>query len=626
MKTSFVSMLAGASALSTQERLGSQLELVIGELQKLHEEYQISLDNTTTTNAAFQTTCSHEQETMEKVISEAKTRSTNMQGQAQTALEGKLNAENAVERAGDQLQREATSQEAGTTQRDAEQKEYTPKSKQCEETISALRNAKNHISAQLSGAFLDMSKIDPKVRSLLQKQDPEDDLDSIDFGDADAGSQSAIKKVNDIVNDLHEDWTKECDEMSQTENTARHNFDMQTQAFRHSKSLLESEVEQQNLVAADQQAQHASANKESEIALAQVESTEAELKESKSECTRVDGEAKARESELRTALSATMTAVDKLSARKDAFVQVVATSLLQLHKILSTDNDVRTRLTDSLMNTAKQFGSNDISNLAMKVKAVGLDKVSQMIKEMITRLQQQANDEKDFEQQCVEAVATLEQDLSVHESQLTAAGNRKEQSEAEIDQLSEILEDTNAALGERNAQNADLTNTLFEAISTLKVDLQDVTDTLAVVADVLQEFEGQLGNPSLAEAAQPVVSVLQVVLTNTQEVQAETQSSLATTEGDLQSEKQDFEVAKTEMETRISQSEQALGREKVDLQDHLTEIENSEALVKSKSEALQTKKTICNGGTREDKHAQRTQAREEEIEQLQQALTILNNQ
>jgi len=621
-------MLVGASsALSTQERLGGQLELVIGELQKLHEEYQISLDNTTTTNAAFQTTCAHEQETMEKVISEAKTRSTNMQGQAQTALEGKLNAENAVERAQDQLQREADAQDAATTQRDSEKTEYAPKSKQCEETISALRNAKNHISAQLSGgAFLDMSKISPKVRSLLQKQDPEDSLDSIDFGDADAGSQSAIKKVNDIVNDLHEDWTKECDELSQTENTAQHNFDMQTQAFRHSKSLLESEVEQQNLVAADQQAAHASANKESEIALAQVESTEAELKESKAECTRVDGEAKARESELRTALSATMTAVDKLSARKDAFLQTAATSLLQLHKILSTDNDVRSRLTDSLMNTAKQFGSNDISNLAMKVKAVGLDKVSQMIKEMITRLQQQANDEKDFEQQCVEAIATLEQDLSVHESQLTAAQNRKEQSEAEIDQLNEILEDTNAALGERQAQNADLTNTLFEAISTLKVDLQDVTDTLAVVADVLQEFEGQLGNPSLAEAAQPVVSVLQVVLTNTQEVQAETQSSLATTEGDLETEKQDFEVAKTEMETRISQSEQALGREKVDLQDHLTEIENSEALVKSKSEALQTKKTICNGGTREDKHAQRTQAREEEIEQLQQALQILENQ
>eukprot|EP00400_MALV-I_sp_L67-5_P000076 gene76-445_t len=384
MKT-FMSMIAVAGAVSTKQRLSSQLDLVIGELQKLHDDYSVALDNTTTTNAAFQTTCSMEQATMEQTIDAAKKRSSNLQMQAQTAQEGHLVAKHNAETAGSQLEMQTSAQEKATEIRGAEKAEYTPKKQQCTETIDALRNTKNHLSSQMSaGSFLDMKKVSPKVRSLLQQ---EPSMDNFDLGDADAGSQSALKKINDIVLSLYDDWSKECDELTQTELTSQQNYDLNTQQFGHQKSMLENEIKQETAVAAEQQAAMTQANADNQATLKQIDSVQNEMKASKTECVRVDNESNERAQELRTAIQAVVTAVDKLSQRRASFVEV-ATSLLQI-RTLSTDNDVRTRVSDSLMKTAKSFDNKDISNLAMQVKAVGLDKVATMIREMITRLQQQ---------------------------------------------------------------------------------------------------------------------------------------------------------------------------------------------------------------------------------------------
>ena len=113
------------------------------------------------------------------------------------------------------------------------------------------------------------------------------------------------------------------------------------------------------------------------------------LEESKSECTAANEQAIQTESEIRAAMTACATAIDKLSERRNAVFLAQGSSLLQLHRSLSGDH-LRDELTDELFTVAKRYSSPAISNIAMQIKSGGpFDKVKEMIENLITSLQGQ---------------------------------------------------------------------------------------------------------------------------------------------------------------------------------------------------------------------------------------------
>merc|ERR1711953_1164651 len=319
---------------------------------------------------------------------------------------------------------------------------------------------------------------------------------------------------------------------------------------------------------------------------------------------------------------------------------LVQTSLASLRVDLQTTAQRRAAV--YLQDMARQLNSRVLFAVAGRVEADPFRKVKKMIKDLITRLMEEANEEAEHKGWCDTELSTNEQTRKEKTEAVETLHAEIDQLEASIAKLTEEISDLTKAVAELDAAMAKATTLRQEEKEKNEQTIADSAEAQTAVAQaltVLKEFYAKAGEAT-ALIQQPeifdsqykgmqsenggVVGMLEVIESDFARLEADTKAA--------------EETAQKEYDTFMTDS-------KVDKEAKSTDIEHKTAKKQDESQALIVKKADLEGTQKEldaalayfDKlkpscvdagvsYDDRVALRKEEIESLQEALRILNGE
>jgi cell division septum initiation protein DivIVA len=327
-----------------------------------------------------------------------------------------------------------------------------------------------------------------------------------------------------------------------------------------------------------------------------------------------------------------------------SLAQKTGTSLAQLR---STSADVvKQRVADFLRDQAGKINSRVLSALSIRVAEDPFAKVKKMIKDLIVRLMEEANEEAEHKGWCDTELSTNEQTRKEKTEAVEVLHAEIDQLQASIAKLTEEIGELSKAIAELNANMAKATELRQEEKATNELTIKDAGEAQTAVAQaltVLKEFYAKAGDATAFVQQQPsapeifdspykgmqsenggVIGMLEVIESDFARLEADTTAAEAT--------------AQKEYDTFMTDS-------KVDLASKTKDTEHKEAKKQDETQALTTKTGDLEGTQKEldaalayfDKlkpscvdsgvsYDDRVNRRKEEIESLQEALRILNGE
>merc|ERR1719189_1282810 len=321
--------------------------------------------------------------------------------------------------------------------------------------------------------------------------------------------------------------------------------------------------------------------------------------------------------------------------------QVSNTALAQLRASGSASLPQQ-RVAEYLSGRAHDLHSRVLSALAVRVADDPFAKVKKMIKDLIVRLMEEANEEAEHKGWCDTELSTNEQTRKEKTQAVEVLHAEIDQLEASIAKLTEEIADLTAAVAALDAAMAKATTIRQEEKAENEMTIKDSGEAQTAVAQaltVLKEFYAKAGDAT-ALLQQPeifdspykgmqsenggVVGMLEVIESDFARLEADTKAAEAT--------------AQKEYDTFMTDS-------KVDKEAKSTDIEHKTAKKQDEEQALTVKKSDLEGTQKEldaalayfDKlkpscvdagvsYEDRVKRREEEIQSLQEALRILNGE
>jgi len=292
---------------------------------------------------------------------------------------------------------------------------------------------------------------------------------------------------------------------------------------------------------------------------------------------------------------------------------------------------------------AKRLNSRVLSALAVKVTDDPFGKVKKMIKDLIVRLMEEANEEAEHKGWCDTELSTNEQ-------------TRKEKTEsvqmltAEIDELQASIADLGEDISELSKSVAELDQAMATATKQRQAEKAENTETIKDASDaqtavaqalvVLKEFYAKAAEATSLVQRQPdifdapykgmgaesggVVGMLEVIESDFARLEAETSSAEATAQKSYDEFMTDSKVDKAQKTTdsehkaaKKQDQEQALQVKSGDLEGTQKELDAAMAYYDK------LKPSCVDSGVSYDDRVSR---RKEEIESLQEALRILNGE
>merc|ERR1719476_1192935 len=328
----------------------------------------------------------------------------------------------------------------------------------------------------------------------------------------------------------------------------------------------------------------------------------------------------------------------------------VSAALVQLRENESPDDaQRRERLVEFLQGRASKFGSKYLSLVATHASADPFVKVKKMIKDLIVKLMEQANSEADHKAYCDTELATNKQtrDIKTAEVDELSASIEKNSAKSaqlgeEIAALTEVVAELRRSQAEatklRTAEKAANAKTVEEA-KAAQVAVERATQILkdfyssAAEGSLLQGGSGLQEEMAQASAAPyrgkqsehgGIVGFMEVILSDFARLESDTTSAedqaAAAYEKFMDETNEDVAVKETEIshkEDNKEQTDATIASLKKELK--LTQEELDAALAYYEK----LKPDCVDHGL---SYADRVQMREEEIQSLQEALNILNQQ
>jgi len=314
----------------------------------------------------------------------------------------------------------------------------------------------------------------------------------------------------------------------------------------------------------------------------------------------------------------------------------------------ATSSEFQEQAARYLRQQAGRIGSRVLSTLAARVEADPFKKVKKMIKDLIVRLMEEANEEAEHKGWC-------DTELSTNEQTRKTKTQAVETLHAEIDQLQTSTAKLTEEIAEHAKAVAELQKAMAEATELRKkeketneetiADAQEAQTAVAQALTVLREFYKKAGEATalLQEVQHPtpppifdrpyrgmgdmaggVVGMLEVIESDFARLEAETEAAEA--------------AAQKEYDTFMTDS-------KVDKEGKEKDVDYKTAKKQAEEQALTTKQSDLEGTQKEleaalayyDKlkpscvvegvsYDERVSRRKEEIESLQEALRILNGE
>jgi len=317
-----------------------------------------------------------------------------------------------------------------------------------------------------------------------------------------------------------------------------------------------------------------------------------------------------------------------------------SSSLAQLRGELSTQ--AQARVATFLKQRAQQLNSRVLAAIAARASDDPFKKVKKMIKDLIVRLMEEANEEAEHKGWCDTELSTNEQTRKEKTEAVETLHAEIDELEASIAKLTEDISELTKAVAELDAAMAKATKLRTEEKATNTETIADAGEAQTAVAQaltVLKEFYAKAAEAT-AFVQQPeifdteykgmqaenggVVGMLEVIESDFARLESDTKAAEAT--------------AQKEYDTFMTDS-------KVDKSEKSTDIEHKTAKKQDETQALTVKKEDLEGTQKEldaalayfDKlkpscvdagvsYEDRVARRKEEIESLQEALKILNGE
>lgn len=321
-----------------------------------------------------------------------------------------------------------------------------------------------------------------------------------------------------------------------------------------------------------------------------------------------------------------------------ALIETKASALVQLRA--DGKNTNLKRVADYLKRQGNKVNSRILSALALRVLADPFKKVRKMIKEMVTKLQEEAAEEADQKGFCDKELATNEATRKEKTELIEGLYAEIDELKATIAQLTEEMTELQSAVAALDAAVAQATKIreAEKAKNTKTIsDAMEAQDAVAQALTVLKEFYAKAGKAT-ALLQQPeifdepykgmggesggVVGMLEVIQSDFARLEAETKAA----EEDGQKEYDEF-MSDSEMDKKQKNKDiEHKVKKKQDKSQSLEENEKDlEGTQKELDAALayydKLKPTCIDTGI---SYEERVQRREDEIKSLREALSILN--
>merc|ERR1719282_1425801 len=317
-----------------------------------------------------------------------------------------------------------------------------------------------------------------------------------------------------------------------------------------------------------------------------------------------------------------------------------STSLAMLRA--DAHNQAQTRVAQYLSKRGQELGSRVLSALAVRVSDDPFRKVKKMIKDLIVRLMEEANEEAEHKGWC-------DTELSTNEQTRKEKTDAVEMLTAEIDELTASVSKLNKDMSELSVALSDLDAAMAKATEIRQEEKEKNTETVADARDaqvavaqaitVLKDFYAKSAE-STAFVQQPeifdapykgmqgeqggVVGMLEVIESDFARLEADTSAAETTAQKEYDEFISDSKVDKAskskDMEHKTAKKqdqEQALTMKEGDLQGTQKELDAALAYFDK------LKPSCVDAGV---SYGERVARRKEEIESLQEALRILNGE
>jgi len=316
-----------------------------------------------------------------------------------------------------------------------------------------------------------------------------------------------------------------------------------------------------------------------------------------------------------------------------------------LSQFMTASNTQQGRVAQYLQAQAEKLNSRVLSAVAVRAAEDPFTKVKKMIKDLITRLMEEANDEAEHKGWCDTELSTNEQTRKEKTEAVETLHAEIDQLEASIAKLTEDISELTKAVAELDAAMATATKLRQEekAKNTETIsDSQEAQTAVAQALTVLKEFYAKAAEATafVQQKAEPeifdkaytgmggesggVVGMLEVIESDFARLESDTKASEATSQKEYDEFMTDSKVDKSEKSTDIEHKtakkqdeSQALTTKRGDLEGTQKELDAALAYFDKLKPSC-----VDSGVSYEDRVARR----KEEIESLQEALKILNGE
>jgi len=553
---------------------------------------------------------------------------------------------------------------AATKVREIEKADYDATHKDYSESISALeraiavlkKQAYNRPQALVQVQALTAMRLIPteakKALNAFLQEDPADEGLAVSAPEAE-GYEFQSQGVIDMLEKLLDKFVAERTQLEKEEMNSKHAYDMLMQDL---KAQI-AQATQDRTEKAETKAKKLQAKADAEGDLADTTSTrdadEKYLADLVATCEQKASDFEARQQLRAEELVAIEKAIEIISsgavagnAEKHLPTLVQRSSSLAFLASDMSNQANQNRAAQYLRERASELSSRVLSTIAMRASDDPFAKVKKMIKDLIVRLMEEANEEAEHKGWCDTELSTNEQTRKEKTEAVETLHAEIDQLEASIAKLTEDITELTKAVAELDAAMAKATELRQEEKATNTATIKDSQEAQTAVAQaltVLKEFYEKAGEATALLQQQPeapeifdkpyqgmqaenggVVGMLEVIQSDFARLESDTKAAEAT--------------AQKEYDTFMTDS-------KVDKEKKTTDIEHKTAKKQDETQALTVKNEDLEGTQKEldaalayfDKlkpscvdagvsYEDRVARRKEEIESLQEALRILNGE
>jgi len=323
------------------------------------------------------------------------------------------------------------------------------------------------------------------------------------------------------------------------------------------------------------------------------------------------------------------------------------TALAQAVSLLQKDRTLQQRAAAYLQSRSKALGSRYLAVMAAHTMADPFEKVKKMIKDLITRLMEEANDEADQHAYCTSELATNKQTRDNKAAEVDKLTAESEKLTAEIAKLGEEISQLSDAVSEMEGERAEATKL---RVSEKKENAQvaaDAKEAQVAVQQAIEVLRNFYTKPSLLQgrahgaqrgpaalqkkSAEPytgmgdsstgVLGMLEVILSDFARLESETLTAedLAQTQHQKYMDETDEDIAVKEAEEEHKSGKKQTAGEQ--LRSTKKELEFTQEELTEALNYYEKLKTDCL-----DTGAERATMRKEEIQSLKEAYAILSGE